>query len=432
MCKGMSLPLMAAGWHGNLSMKRVLGYLGTFLFSTGMLAAIYSAPVLAQPLGQNQANAEQAPVCRGSDGYAADFGGRRTFLWRPQWLEAIKSNPTQSAAIIAEAGKSLRDGPYSVTDKVASVPGAASNDYTSIGPYWWPDPTKADGLPYIRRDGEFNPQRNGPEFDKMRLRSLGRDLKALSLAYFLTSDERYADHAATLIRVWFIDPQTRMAPHMNFAQGIPGKVSGRAEGIIESSDLSTVVESIGLLTKSSALSGTEHDAVRQWYADFSAWMTTSEIGKAEKQKRNNHGVFYDFYLAHFAIFAGIEETAKSTVAGFPENRLKVQMDRDGRFHQELTRTRSWHYSNYVVGAAARLATIGECVGLDLWSAQLDDGRSLSDARNFLSGYARQPANWPFPERDHKAGSFEKMQSTFAHTDFLFQRPNSVKGTIDLP
>ena len=29
----------------------------------------------------------------------------------------------------------------------------------SVGPYWWPDPSKPDGLPYIRKDGHKNPER---------------------------------------------------------------------------------------------------------------------------------------------------------------------------------------------------------------------------------------------------------------------------------
>jgi hypothetical protein len=28
----------------------------------------------------------------------------------------------------------------------------------SLAPYWWPDPKSPNGLPYIRRDGERNPE----------------------------------------------------------------------------------------------------------------------------------------------------------------------------------------------------------------------------------------------------------------------------------
>jgi hypothetical protein len=37
------------------------------------------------------ASAAAPPVCKGSDGYADAFGGRRTFLLRPDWLATIRS-----------------------------------------------------------------------------------------------------------------------------------------------------------------------------------------------------------------------------------------------------------------------------------------------------------------------------------------------------
>ena len=177
----------------------------------------------------------------------------------------------------------------------------------------------------------MNPERSGPEFDKARLGDLANDLEALSLAYFITKDERYASHAAVLLRAWFINPATRMLPNMEFAQGIPGRVQGRGEGIIESSDLSTVVEAVGLLGTSPALTKSDHAALRQWYAEFATWMATSQIGEDEMQKTNNHGIFYDFYLAHFALFAGMDRVTSSVVEAFPQFRIAAQMDKQGRF-----------------------------------------------------------------------------------------------------
>lgn len=405
-------------------MRALLAAAGMFALSSAHFPASASVPDFAYP--------EDGPICRGSAGYAADFGGRRTFLWRPQWLEAIEADAEQSREYVAEADRALSRGPYSVTDKPRPVPGASPNDYASIGPYWWPNKGSRDGLPYFRRDGEVNPERNGPEFDKRRLSQLGNDLEALSVAYFITEDEKYADHAATLLRVWFLDPSTRMNPNMNFAQGIPGKVKGRGVGIIEASDLSTIVESVGLLAPSAAWSAKEQAALQQWYADFATWMATSENGEEEMQKRNNHGVFYDFYLAHFAIFAGLDGVTANIVQNFPAYRLGVQMDRQGRFIEELKRTRSWHYSNFVVGGAARLATIGECTGMDLWSAKLEDGRSLQTAHAFLSRYSASPEAWPFADRDHASGKFDTMRMTFANTDMLFAGSGPRKGNVSLP
>ncbi|RDC59117.1 hypothetical protein HME9302_00302 [Alteripontixanthobacter maritimus] len=364
-----------------------------------------------------------SPQCRGSAGYAADFDGRRTFLWRPDWLHGIKAaaaaDPEIAKGIRSAAESALASGPYSVTDKTKLPPGASANDYVSIGPYWWPDPKKKDGLPYIRKDGEVNPERDGPEFDKDRLRNLANAVRDLAVGHYVTGEERYARHAALLLRTWFITPATRMNPSFAFAQGIPGKVAGRGEGIIEASHLSTIVEAAGLLEPTDVLSPDEHNALRAWYRDFVVWMATSENGEDEMRKANNHGLFYDFYLAHFALFAGAENAAENVAKAFPEYRLGRQMDRQGRFIAELKRTRSWHYSVYAVEAAARLATIAECVGLDLWTTRLEDGRGLDTARQFLARYAADPASWPFPDSDLDRGRIERMRAEYAELAALF-------------
>lgn len=394
-----------------------------------LLALASPGMLLAQATGPSDTPTYQ---CRGSQGYAADFGGRSTYLWRPQWLKTIAADEARRDALIAEADKALTRGPYSVTDKSKLVPGATPHDYTSIGPYWWPDPSKSDGLPYIRRDGEVNPERDGPAFDKDRLRNLGNDLEALALGYYLTGEEHYAARAAVLVRSWFLDPETRMNPNLDFAQGIPGRVDGRGEGIIEASDLSTVVESIGVITPSNALSEAEVADLKVWFTQFATWLATSENGTLEMQKTNNHGVFFDFYLAHFALFAGLDSVTANIAGKFPQFRLARQMDKQGRFIAELRRTRSWHYSNYVVAGAGRLATIAECVDVDLWNQQLEDGRSMQTANSFLERYSQALETWPFEDRDHTAQRFDRMQRSHQVVNVLFARGNHFPSDGELP
>ena len=55
-----------------------------------------------------------------------------------------------------DADASLIVGPFSVMHKKLTPPSGDKHDYMSFAPYWWPDPSTPDGLPYIRRDGEHN------------------------------------------------------------------------------------------------------------------------------------------------------------------------------------------------------------------------------------------------------------------------------------
>src|SRR5688572_7166406 len=66
----------------------------------------------------------------------------------PAYLELIK-----------QANKALAGPLISVTHKKTLLPPTGdAHDYYSLSPYWWPDSSKSDGLPYIRRDGETNPE----------------------------------------------------------------------------------------------------------------------------------------------------------------------------------------------------------------------------------------------------------------------------------
>ena len=118
--------------------------------------------------------------------------------------------------LILEADKALREGPFSVTEKTKVPPSGNIHDYASYSRYWWPDPSKVDGLPYIRRDGETYPESQSLDVsDRRRIGSLGENAEALGLAYYFTAKDIYAQKVAQLLRVWFLDEATRMNPNLN-------------------------------------------------------------------------------------------------------------------------------------------------------------------------------------------------------------------------
>lgn len=88
------------------------------------------------------------------------------------------------------------------------------HDYYSLDRYWWPNPETEDGLPYIRKDGKTNPEYDN--YDGVAKSKMSQAVFTLSLAYFYTSHEPYAKKANEFINTWFIDPETKMNPNLEY------------------------------------------------------------------------------------------------------------------------------------------------------------------------------------------------------------------------
>jgi len=73
---------------------------------------------------------------------------------------------------------------------------------------------------------------------------------AFALGYYLTGDERYAGHAALLMRNWFLAPATAMHPNLNFAQFKSGLDTGKGMGIPELRSLPQAIDAVDKLAGS--------------------------------------------------------------------------------------------------------------------------------------------------------------------------------------
>jgi hypothetical protein len=289
-----------------------------------------------------------------------------------------------------EADKALRAGPFSVTDKKVSPPSGDKHDYMSQAPYWWPDPSKPDGKPYLRKDGEVHPDRRA--FDNAPMGRMTGAVTVLAQAYFFTRHEPYADHAARLLRAWFLDEKTRMNPNLNFGQSVPGLTDGRGAGLIDTTGLIGLVDAVGLLAGSKAWTDADQKGLVAWFEKFLAWMQESKIGRDEARAGNNHGTWYDAQAAAFALFAGKTDVAKKVLAASPR-RIDKQIEPDGRQPAELARTKSWDYSTMNLRGWFTVATLGERAGVDLWQYRSADGRSIRKALDYLIPFAKDPAQW---------------------------------------
>lgn len=84
--------------------------------------------------------------------------------------------------LLKEANAALAHARYSVVDKTLTPASGDKHDFFSFGPYWWPDPKKKDGLPYIRKDGLHNPAASTEGTDGARLGHFAHDVTVLALS----------------------------------------------------------------------------------------------------------------------------------------------------------------------------------------------------------------------------------------------------------
>jgi uncharacterized protein len=301
--------------------------------------------------------------------------------------------------ILKLADEALQLAPVSITQFLAKLSEGGPHDFYSNGDYWWPDPNKPDGLPYIQRDGQSNPQNFSAH--RLALRKMRDAVAVLAAAYALDGQEKYAEKAVALLKVFFLDETTKMNPSLLYAQAIPGRFSGRGIGIIDTLHLAEVPPAILALSKSRAMTPEILTGLKKWFGDYAQWMTTHKYGLDEMNAKNNHSVAFMVQLASFATLTG--DTARLDLCRqrYKEAFVPQQMAPDGSFPQELRRTKPYGYSIFQLDNMAILCQLLSTETDNLWTFTLADGRGIRKAAEYLYPFLQDKSKWPLkPDVEH--------------------------------
>lgn len=302
--------------------------------------------------------------------------------------------------LLRQADKALDLPLMSVTQKGMTPSSGSKHDYLSLSAYWWPDNSKPDGLPWIRRDGKINPASKNEQSDGTRLPDFTAAVQNLTMAWYFSADRRYSDKAIALIDTWFINPETRMAPNLNFAQGVPGVAEGRGSGVLDGRYFATrVVDSLILLRQAPGWQPKQEQALQQWMGEYLDWLLTSKLGKKEASAMNNHGNWYAVQVAGIAWYLHKPQVIRDMVK-LSAGKLDHQLAADGSQPEELARTRSFHYSYFNLQALTLLAQLApQAKADDLWQVTTAKGASLIKALDFMAPYSNNRKTWPYHSLD---------------------------------
>ncbi|WP_035356729.1 alginate lyase family protein [Edaphobacter aggregans] len=293
--------------------------------------------------------------------------------------------------ILQAAEKYLPEDPVTVTSFVSPKSPGGPHDFFSQADYFWPNPKDPNG-PYINRDGQSNPE----NFDEHRRAMVNLSLRmpALTAAWLLTKEQKYAKRSGDHLRAWFVTPETRMNPNLEFSQGVHGISTGRNYGIIDTLHVVEVARAASFLGLE-ALSASDRQGVKQWFREYLDWLKTSDKGKQERATLNNHATCWALQASEFARLIGDEGTRDEIRGWFTGTLLPDQLGKDGSFPKELARTKPYSYSIFNFDVMAGLAQSLKAKAPDLTTFALPDGRGLCKAAEFLFPYLKDKSKWPY-------------------------------------
>lgn len=300
------------------------------------------------------------------------------------------------ATLKNKAENYLKKDSADVTKRRIKADNGDPHEYASMGPYWWPNPNTENGLPYVRRDGEVNPEIKEPN----GFGEVFNSVKILTLAAYYFDEPKYAEKAVKNIRAWYLDPETAMNPRLEYAQFIPGICKGRGIGIIDSHGSQELFDSVALLYAMDMMPESDVLALKEWYNKLTDWMLTSENGIDEDRQHNNHGTWYDVQIASAALFTGRKILAERTLTLAYERRILKHIAADGKQPYELARTHAIGYSTMNLKALMLIAKLAKKAGCkrDMWhEVRVDGSIALKSALDYLAQYATDLTGFEYQE-----------------------------------
>ena len=263
------------------------------------------------------------------------------------------------AAVVAEltalADQQLTKGPFSVTNGTFLPPTGDMHDYLSVAGYMWPpnttcnasllkqigvescdrwcgtwDPGWANStttdcnwtLSALKEPGEPTGDRWYPHsgyngelwsrVDRLQLEGLEAAVFPLAMAWWYTSKSVYLDRVVHLLRVWFLDPATRMNPRLDYGAHIPGAFDGCPSGIVDFGNMPWIFDAIRLVTFAGSPTWTPDDerGFLSWITEFHQWFDTAPNSKLALKISNDIGTTVIKVGMTTSLFAGDQTAAK--------------------------------------------------------------------------------------------------------------------------
>jgi alginate lyase len=325
----------------------------------------------------------------------------KTIMFHLPSKQTIEANGNQALRdsferLLSAADSYLTKEPISVMEKKQTQLIADKHDFLSLAPYYWPNLTKAKGLPYVYRDGEKNPEVFSIP-DARNMQEMVTRVRILSAAYHLTDNVSYASKASELLRVWFLNNETLMNPNLEHSEVKLGVNNGDFSGIMAGIYLRDLPDAIALISDSGSWTKQDQRGIKLWFSKYFDWLLNSDFGMEEGKSLNNHGTWYDVQVSSLGLFLNKTEISKEILKNYMDKLLAAKIRPDGIQPFEIDRSQSLDYHLFNLQGLFTLAKIGDQMGIDLWDYKTPEGSRLQKELDYLLPYALEKEKWPYEQ-----------------------------------
>lgn len=283
----------------------------------------------------------------------------------------------------------------------ASLPnGATKNSYVSFAPYYYPDPSKPDGLPWIKVDGCVSPVSNKPPSTRDAWGEFVKGVEGLALAAYYSLENpglfplkrsEYAAKAVDMINVFLINPETKMDPSLSFAQlrndGRERVAFDWGVDVVSSPEL---IDALGLLESFPEFTADLQTAVKKWVTDLLASLDSQIAVLKEdiQSSRNNIRTIYEVF--RYAVLLYTSNPAAATLNLRCLELQKSQILGSGDQPLESSRPDSFLYSSSNLVQHTRLARLSDRLSA---SSSFGSGACWTPALEKAAEYLSTPVLW---------------------------------------
>ncbi|KAF9266095.1 chondroitin AC/alginate lyase [Marasmius fiardii PR-910] len=303
--------------------------------------------------------------------------------------------------ILRWANQYSKKGPWSVTNSTVIPPSGDRHDYMSWMSNTWPNCTAVNNVtlteenkwkfcPYVHRI-ETNPDTvnvNAASVHAFNDLANAVLYNAIGSVIARINNDAYSRSSVSYLQTWFLDPEKRMNPNLNYAQmkrGPKGQL-GHYGGILQLRAFVKIASGILILreSKSSIYTPDIDQGMIAWCNQYIQWLRAGVQGARESLSVNYHGTFYSAQLAALQLIVNDRQGAINTIDAFFNSKFMNQIDSTGEQPLEWNTTHVQHYRTLNLGALSlvRMAKYANSTSNSYWNKTTSQGGTIQSAVDF--------------------------------------------------